>query len=81
MEKAAMQGIEESSEIDLQRPRAMSISDFCERYGPGRTTTYQEIKAGRLRARKCGARTIILVDDAEHWLRSLPRVVAEEPRS
>jgi hypothetical protein len=35
----------------------MSIAEFSERYGPGRTTIYEEIKLGRLRARKCGKRT------------------------
>ena len=52
--------------------RGLSIGEFCERYGPGRTTAYQEIKAGRLRARKCGKRTIIAEDDAERWLERLP---------
>jgi len=50
----------------------MSISEFCQRYGPGRTTTYEEIKSGRLRARKIGKRTIIAEDDAEDWLWHLP---------
>jgi hypothetical protein len=54
--------------------RAMSISEFSERYGPGRTAIYEEIKLGRLRARKCGKRTFITEDDAEDWLRSLPLV-------
>jgi Helix-turn-helix domain len=54
------------------RQRAMSIADFCKRYGPGRTTVYQEIKAGRLCCRKIGKRTIITEDDAEDWLRRLP---------
>jgi excisionase family DNA binding protein len=57
--------------------RAMSIAEFCERYGTGRTTTYQEIKMGRLRARKCGKRTIISEDDAEEWLRRLPLLETE----
>ena len=56
------------------RQRAMSISEFSERYGPGRTTIYEEIKLGRLRARKCGKRTFITEDDAEDWLQSLPLV-------
>lgn len=67
------------SEAERQRRarhRAMSIAEFCERYGPGRTTTYQEIKAGRLRARKCGKRTIITDDDAERWLECLPIIEA-----
>jgi excisionase family DNA binding protein len=59
------------------RQRAMSISEFSERYGPGRTTIYEEIKLGRLRARKCGKRTFITEDDAEDWLRSLPLVTCD----
>jgi excisionase family DNA binding protein len=52
--------------------RAMSIAEFCQRYGPGRTKTYEELKSGRLRARKIGKRTIITEDDAEDWLQRLP---------
>jgi excisionase family DNA binding protein len=52
--------------------RAMSIDEFSKRYGPGKTTIYEEIKLGRLRTRKCGRRTFITEDDAEEWLRSLP---------
>ena len=52
--------------------RAMSLSQFCERYGPGRTKAYEELKSGRLRARKIGKRIIIAEDDAEDWLRRLP---------
>jgi hypothetical protein len=50
----------------------MSIGTFCERYDIGRTMTYGEIRAKRLRARKVGKRTIITEDDAEDWLRRLP---------
>lgn len=55
-----------------QRARALSILEFCERYGLCRTKTYDEINSGRLRARKIGKRTIIAVDDAENWLERLP---------
>jgi hypothetical protein len=54
------------------RQRAMSIAEFCERYGPGRTKAYEELKSGRLRGRKIGKRTIITEDDAEDWLQHLP---------
>ena len=54
----------------------MSIRQFCERYGPGRTRTYKELKSGRLRGRKIGKRTIITEDDAEDWLRRLPAMEA-----
>jgi excisionase family DNA binding protein len=65
------------SEGELQRraqQRAMSLAEFCGRYGPGRTKAYEEIKSGRLRAVKCGKRTLVTEDDAEAWLRSLPTV-------
>jgi excisionase family DNA binding protein len=52
--------------------RAMSLAEFSNRYGPSRTKTYEEIRCGRLRAIKCGKRTLITEDDAEGWLRSLP---------
>jgi excisionase family DNA binding protein len=59
------------------RQRAMSLPEFCERYNVGRTLAYEEINAGRLRARKVGKRTIISHDDAEDWLRSLPLIRGE----
>ena len=65
------------SVAELQRrARAMSIREFCDRYGPGRTKTYEELRSGRLRGRKIGKRTIIAEDDAEDWLRSLPIIEA-----
>jgi excisionase family DNA binding protein len=52
--------------------RAFSISEFCVRYGIGRTNAYQEIATGRLRAVKVGRRTLITHDAAEAWLAALP---------
>jgi len=54
------------------RQRAMSIDGFCKGYGIGRTKAYEEINAGRLKARKAGRRTVITADDAEDWLSRLP---------
>jgi excisionase family DNA binding protein len=53
---------------------AWSINEFCDRFGLGRTTVYEQIKLGRLRARKIGKRTIITHEDVEAWLRNLPSV-------
>ena len=34
---------------------AMSVKEFCEKYRIGTTKFYEEVKAGRLRAVKCGS--------------------------
>ena len=64
--------ISEAERQRRARQRAMSIAEFCERYGPHRTKAYEELKSGRLRGRKIGKRTIITEDDADDWLRRLP---------
>ena len=51
---------------------ALSIDGFCKLYGLGRTFAYELIKEGKLRAVKCGNRTLILRRDAEAWVQSLP---------
>ena len=51
---------------------ALRVSETCKTYGVSRTFLYGEIKAGRLRARKAGRRTLIDPVDAELWLKSLP---------
>ena len=56
--------------------RAYSVDEFCQRYGVGRTTAYEEIKAGRLRVAKVGKRTLVTADAAELWLRNLPTAQA-----
>jgi excisionase family DNA binding protein len=70
--------LSETEQRRRDRQRAMSIAEFCRAYNVGRTTAYQEIKAGRLRARKCGKRTIITEDDAENWLNHLPAIEVEQ---
>jgi hypothetical protein len=54
--------------------RALSVRRFCESVGIGRTRFYHEVKAGRLRIRKVGRRTIVTADDAEEWLNHLPTI-------
>jgi excisionase family DNA binding protein len=53
------------------KKRAFSVAEFCERYGIGRTSAYEEIRAGRLRIVKVGKRTLVPEDSAEKWLQSL----------
>jgi excisionase family DNA binding protein len=62
----------DQEKMNHQLERAFKIKEFCQRYGVGRTSAYQEIKSGRLRALKIGRGTLIAADDAEEWLRSLP---------
>jgi hypothetical protein len=53
-----------------------SVASFAERNEISETTTYKEINAGRLVARKIGRRTVILPDDERAWRESLPRLKA-----
>jgi excisionase family DNA binding protein len=67
------------SDTERQRrahQRATSIAEFCQRYRLGRTKVYEELKSGRLRARKIGKRSIITDDDEEEWLQALPFIDA-----
>jgi len=54
--------------------KAYPFPQFCRDHGIGRTKAYEEIAAGRLKARKVGVRTIILAEDAQAWLDSLPEL-------
>lgn len=57
-------------------PGALSIDEFCVRFGVCRVTTYHELKTGRLSARKLGRRTLIDVASARAWFASLPNYAA-----
>jgi hypothetical protein len=51
---------------------AFSIQEFCAAFSIGRSKVFEEIRAGRLKARKAGARTLIANEDALEWLNALP---------
>jgi excisionase family DNA binding protein len=51
---------------------AHSIEDVARVTSCGRTIIYEEIKAGRLMARKLGRRTVVLDSDLQAWLANLP---------
>ena len=51
-----------------------SIAEAVAVTGLGRTSLYAEIGAGRLRATKCGRRTLIPAAALDEWLNSLARV-------
>ncbi|MEP0940238.1 MAG: DNA-binding protein [Rhizobiaceae bacterium] len=57
--------------MHLQK-QAFTVAEFTECYGLGRTKFYEEVKAGRLRIRKVGKRSLISASDAKEWFDSLP---------
>ena len=59
---------------DAHEKLGMTINELIAASGLGRTSIYGQIRDGRLVARKCGKRTIILPSDAKAWLQGLPRL-------
>jgi excisionase family DNA binding protein len=61
-----------SSHLNPDFQLAYSVDRFGLLFNIGRSTIYEEIRAGRLKARKAGARTLIAHEDAIAWLNALP---------
>lgn len=60
------------STSNTQPPRyALSVTEFCAACSIGRSTFYEEVKAGRIRILKAGKRTLIASTEAHRWLDSL----------
>ena len=53
--------------------RALSVERAAEAAGVGRTLLFEQIRKGRIVARKVGRRTIITTEELERWLHSLPK--------
>lgn len=51
---------------------AYTVNEACAATGIGRTSLYEEIRAGKLVARKRGATTLILAIDLDAYLAALP---------
>jgi excisionase family DNA binding protein len=54
--------------------KGLSPDEAAKVAGVGRSMIFNEIRHGRLNARKCGRRTIITDFDLDTWLKSLPQV-------
>jgi excisionase family DNA binding protein len=61
---------------DVADQRVLSVKEACKYISVGRTSLYKHIKSGLIPARKCGGRTIVLVDELDQALESLPVVGA-----
>lgn len=57
-----------------KRPLAYRPNELPEILGIGRTSVFEAINQGKLRARKFGSATLVLHDDAMEFLNSLPVV-------
>jgi hypothetical protein len=55
---------------------AYPLNDFADAIGVGRSKLYAEIRAGRLKAKKVGSRTIITSAAAHTYLDALPDLAA-----
>ena len=58
----------------MNSPLAYSIVEASEVARVGRTSLYQAINTGELRAVKRAKRTLILADDLRRWLEKAPRL-------
>jgi hypothetical protein len=66
--------------MQIQSRGAFDIPSFCAWAAIGRSTVYEEARAGRLRLTKIGRKSIIVAEDAKAWLDSLPKSGGEVAR-
>jgi excisionase family DNA binding protein len=64
-------------EVTMNTQLAYTVTEACIAGRTGRTSLYDEINSGKLRAVKRGRRTLILADDLRRWLEGLPAVEAK----
>jgi excisionase family DNA binding protein len=74
-----MQQPQENFTVAEPQALAYSIPAACKAAGVGRTKIYEALASGALRARKNGAKNLILRADLEHWLEALPTEKAAAP--
>lgn len=67
-----------NSGVPLPGNLAFSIETAAQVASVGRSSIYEELKAGRLKAKKVGRRTVILADDLRAWLEAMPAMGSSE---
>lgn len=55
-----------------------SPKGFAHRYGLSVSTIYNQMRSGRLKAKKLGKRTLITAEAEQEWLDNLPDAVVDE---
>jgi excisionase family DNA binding protein len=58
----------------MASPLAHTVSEVCDLSRAGKTTVYQAISSGDLRAVKRGRRTLVLATDLKDWVYRFPAI-------
>lgn len=74
-------GTDTASTSAVKEKRLLTIREFSLRYGRSRSRTYELIRSGELPAVKEGRSTLIPVEGAEAWVRSLPPMPVLDTRT
>lgn len=55
-----------------------TVAEFCRAVGIWKTFFYEELRAGRIKARKAGAKTLITVTECHEYLERLPAATLDD---